>query len=80
VEEGSIWDVVFCMRGNLVRNLGNTCNPELHKGMLEVINSLSFLSILIHVVCSFYFERRCYSFCIFRTFGAEAVVNVYGFN
>jgi TAG lipase / steryl ester hydrolase / phospholipase A2 / LPA acyltransferase len=40
-EEGS--DVVFCMHGNLIRNLGNMCNPELHKGRLEIINSLSFL-------------------------------------
>jgi hypothetical protein len=79
-DEESIRDVVFCMCGNLIRNLGNMCNPELHKGRLEVINSLSFLSILIHDVCSFYFERKCYSFCICRAFGAEAVVNVYGFN
>ncbi|XP_062214224.1 triacylglycerol lipase SDP1-like [Phragmites australis] len=35
-EEGSLQDVVFCMRGDLVRNLGNMCNPELHKGRLEV--------------------------------------------
>ncbi|VAI23927.1 unnamed protein product [Triticum turgidum subsp. durum] len=35
-EEGSLRDVVFCMRGDLVRNLGNMCNPELHKGRLEV--------------------------------------------
>jgi TAG lipase / steryl ester hydrolase / phospholipase A2 / LPA acyltransferase len=79
-EEGSIRDVVFCMRGNLVRNLGNMCNPELHKGRLEVINNSSFLSILIHAIYSFYSERKCYSFCICRTFGAEDVVNVYGFN
>jgi TAG lipase/steryl ester hydrolase/phospholipase A2/LPA acyltransferase len=36
-EEGSLRDVVFCMRGDLVRNLGNMCNPELHKGRLEVL-------------------------------------------
>ncbi|KAL6893842.1 hypothetical protein ACP4OV_007940 [Aristida adscensionis] len=35
-QEGSLRDVVFCMRGDLVRNLGNMCNPELHKGRLEV--------------------------------------------
>ncbi|KAG8061452.1 hypothetical protein GUJ93_ZPchr0003g16560 [Zizania palustris] len=35
-EEGSLRDVVFCMRGDLLRNLGNMCNPELHKGRLEV--------------------------------------------
>lgn len=41
-EEGSLRDVVFCMRGDLVRNLGNMCNPELHKGRLEVIDNRSF--------------------------------------
>lgn len=35
-EEGSLRDVVFCMRGDLVRNLGNMCNPELHNNRLEV--------------------------------------------
>ncbi|CAD6215132.1 unnamed protein product [Miscanthus lutarioriparius] len=35
-EDGSLREVVFCMRGDLVRNLGNMCNPELHKGRLEV--------------------------------------------
>ncbi|KAJ1293043.1 hypothetical protein BS78_01G037700 [Paspalum vaginatum] len=35
-EDGSLRDVVFCMRGDLVRNMGNMCNPELHKGRLEV--------------------------------------------
>ncbi|CAN6322200.1 unnamed protein product [Urochloa humidicola] len=35
-DDGSLRDVVFCMRGDLVRNLGNMCNPELHKGRLEV--------------------------------------------
>jgi hypothetical protein len=35
VEERSIWDVVLYKQGNLVRNLGNMCNPELHKDMLE---------------------------------------------
>ncbi|XP_073008450.1 triacylglycerol lipase SDP1-like isoform X2 [Typha latifolia] len=35
-EEGSLRDVVFCMRGDLMRNLGNMCNPELHKGRLQV--------------------------------------------
>jgi hypothetical protein len=57
-EGASLRDVVFCMRGDLVRNLGDMCNPELHKGRLEVIDksiSLSFLSILIPAICSFYF-------------------------
>ncbi|CAI8613890.1 unnamed protein product [Vicia faba] len=34
--EGSIRDIMFCMRADLVRNLGNMCNPELHKGRLQV--------------------------------------------
>lgn len=35
-EEGSLRDIIFCMRADLVRNLGNMCNPELHKGKLQV--------------------------------------------
>ncbi|CAH2063876.1 unnamed protein product [Thlaspi arvense] len=34
--EGSLRDIIFCMRADLVRNLGNMCNPELHKGRLQV--------------------------------------------
>lgn len=35
-EEGSLRDIVFGMRADLVRNLGNMCNPDLHKGRLQV--------------------------------------------
>ncbi|KAK7278941.1 hypothetical protein RJT34_23982 [Clitoria ternatea] len=35
-QEGSIRDITFVMRADLVRNLGNMCNPELHKGRLHV--------------------------------------------
>ncbi|KAJ3669230.1 hypothetical protein LUZ60_011180 [Juncus effusus] len=35
-ETGSLRDIVFCMRADLLRNLGNMCNPELHKGRLQV--------------------------------------------
>ncbi|KAK4796187.1 hypothetical protein SAY86_028513 [Trapa natans] len=35
-EEGSLRDIIFCMRADLIRNLGNMCNPELHKGRLHV--------------------------------------------
>ncbi|XP_010273284.1 PREDICTED: triacylglycerol lipase SDP1-like [Nelumbo nucifera] len=35
-QEGSLRDIIFCMRADLVRNLGNMCNPELHKGRLQV--------------------------------------------
>ncbi|KAF4385212.1 hypothetical protein G4B88_026495 [Cannabis sativa] len=35
-QEGSRRDIIFCMRADLVRNLGNMCNPELHKGRLQI--------------------------------------------
>ncbi|KAL5546465.1 hypothetical protein UlMin_006152 [Ulmus minor] len=35
-QEGSLRDITFFMRADLVRNLGNMCNPELHKGRLQV--------------------------------------------
>ncbi|CAL5356542.1 unnamed protein product [Camellia sinensis] len=35
-QDGSLRDIIFCMRADLVRNLGNMCNPELHKGRLQV--------------------------------------------
>ncbi|XP_068660561.1 triacylglycerol lipase SDP1-like isoform X2 [Aristolochia californica] len=35
-QEGSLRDIIFCMRADLVRNLGNMCNPMLHKGRLQV--------------------------------------------
>ncbi|KAJ4970558.1 hypothetical protein NE237_003657 [Protea cynaroides] len=33
---GSLKDIIFYMRADLIRNLGNMCNPELHKGRLHV--------------------------------------------
>jgi TAG lipase / steryl ester hydrolase / phospholipase A2 / LPA acyltransferase len=39
-QEGSLRDIVFCMRADLLRNLDNMCNPELHKGRLQVRNAL----------------------------------------
>ncbi|WJX11081.1 mitogen-activated protein kinase tyrosine protein phosphatase sdp1 [Trifolium repens] len=35
-QEGCLRDIIFCMRADLVRNLGNMCNPQLHKGRLHV--------------------------------------------
>ncbi|KFK34934.1 hypothetical protein AALP_AA5G213100 [Arabis alpina] len=35
-QDGCLRDIIFCMRADLVRNLGNMCNPELHKGRLQV--------------------------------------------
>ncbi|KAJ9548170.1 hypothetical protein OSB04_020713 [Centaurea solstitialis] len=35
-QEGCLRDIIFYMRADLVRNLGNMCNPELHKGRHQV--------------------------------------------
>ncbi|GFY96164.1 patatin-like phospholipase family protein [Actinidia rufa] len=35
-QDRSLREIIFCMRADLVRNLGNMCNPELHKGRLQV--------------------------------------------
>ncbi|XP_039146468.1 LOW QUALITY PROTEIN: triacylglycerol lipase SDP1-like [Dioscorea cayenensis subsp. rotundata] len=35
-EQGSLRDIVFYMRADLLRNLGNMCNPQLHKGRPQV--------------------------------------------
>ncbi|XVE95841.1 hypothetical protein REPUB_Repub02eG0168800 [Reevesia pubescens] len=35
-QDGSLRDIIFCMRADLIRNLGNMCNPELHKGRLHM--------------------------------------------
>ncbi|KAL2629364.1 hypothetical protein R1flu_014050 [Riccia fluitans] len=34
--QGGVEDILFYQRADLVRNLGNMCNPELHKGRLTV--------------------------------------------
>ena len=34
--EGGVEEIAFAVRTDLVRNLGNMCNPELHKGRLQV--------------------------------------------
>ena len=36
-QEGSLRDIVFCMRADLLRNLWHMCNPELHKGRLQIL-------------------------------------------
>ena len=33
---GGVEEIVFALRADLLRNLGNICNPELHKGRLQV--------------------------------------------
>lgn len=33
--EGGVDEIAFALRTDLVRNLGNMCNPELHKGRLQ---------------------------------------------
>ncbi|KAL1201495.1 Triacylglycerol lipase SDP1 [Cardamine amara subsp. amara] len=42
-QEGSLRDIMFCMRADLVRNLGNMCNSELHKEELSLEEKLSFM-------------------------------------
>ncbi|XP_054781376.1 triacylglycerol lipase SDP1-like [Prosopis cineraria] len=53
--EGSLRDIIFCMRADLVRNLGNMCNSELHKGRLQVpklINEyIDEVSTQLRMVC-----------------------------
>ncbi|KAJ7566254.1 hypothetical protein O6H91_02G094700 [Diphasiastrum complanatum] len=33
--KGGVEDILFCIRADLVRSLGNMCNPELHKERLQ---------------------------------------------
>ncbi|CAI7927694.1 unnamed protein product, partial [Closterium sp. NIES-54] len=33
--EGGVEGIVFAMRSDLLRNLGNMCNPQLHQGRLQ---------------------------------------------
>ncbi|KAH9290760.1 hypothetical protein KI387_034877, partial [Taxus chinensis] len=35
-QKGGLQDIIFYLRADLVRNLGNMSNPELHKGRLQV--------------------------------------------
>ncbi|RWW52284.1 hypothetical protein BHE74_00041344 [Ensete ventricosum] len=35
-QQGSPQDIIFGMRSDLTRNVGNMCNPELHRGRLQV--------------------------------------------
>ena len=58
-EEGSLRDVVFCMRGDLVRNLGNMCNPELHKGRLQVFDMMALLVIFLFLPFKNILHQRC---------------------
>ncbi|CAN8297967.1 unnamed protein product [Cochlearia groenlandica] len=55
-QEGSLRDIMFCMRADLVRNLGNMCNPELHKGRLQVPRHIKDyideVSTQLRMVCS----------------------------
>lgn len=41
-EDGSMREIVFSMRADLLRNLGNMCNPNLHKGRLQVSKTFFF--------------------------------------
>lgn len=60
-EEGSLRDIVFCMRADLLRNLGNMCNPQLHKGRLQVPKLIKEyideVSTQLKMVCDFESEE-----------------------
>lgn len=45
-QQGSLRDIIFCMRADLLRNLGNMCNPRLHKGRLQVSKISPFTSLI----------------------------------
>ncbi|PKU86061.1 triacylglycerol lipase SDP1-like [Dendrobium catenatum] len=66
-KEGSLRDIVFCMRADLMRNLGNMCNPQLHQGRLQVPklikDYIDEVSTQLKMVCNsesdeFPFEER----------------------
>ncbi|KAK1319315.1 Triacylglycerol lipase SDP1 [Acorus calamus] len=54
-EDGSLRDIVFYMRADLLRNLGNMCNPELHKGRLQtpklITEYIDEVSTHLRMVC-----------------------------
>uniref|UniRef100_A0A453FKF8 Triacylglycerol lipase N-terminal domain-containing protein n=1 Tax=Aegilops tauschii subsp. strangulata TaxID=200361 RepID=A0A453FKF8_AEGTS len=52
-QEGSLRDIVFCMRADLLRNLGNMCNPELHKLRLQVLRCPSAQNYRCHLIPAF---------------------------
>lgn len=56
-QEGSLRDIIFFMRADLIRNLGNMCNPELHKGRLHVPKRIKEyideVSTQLRMVCDF---------------------------
>ncbi|XP_059668357.1 triacylglycerol lipase SDP1 [Cornus florida] len=56
-QEGSLRDIIFFMRADLIRNLGNMCHPELHKGRLQVPRLIKEyideVSTQLRMVCDF---------------------------
>ncbi|KAJ9695459.1 hypothetical protein PVL29_010770 [Vitis rotundifolia] len=56
-QEGSLRDIIFFMRADLIRNLGNMCNPELHKGRLHmpklIKEYIDEVSTQLRMVCDF---------------------------
>ena len=69
--EGGVEDILFCIRADLVRNLGNMCNPDLHKGRLqtprliqEYINEVRYI-----IVCLIFFSlHTSFKFFLFFSF------------
>ncbi|XVE61064.1 hypothetical protein DITRI_Ditri06bG0009800 [Diplodiscus trichospermus] len=54
-QDGSLGDIIFWMRADLIRNLGNMCNPELHKGRLQmpklIKEYIDEVSTQLRIVC-----------------------------
>lgn len=58
-------DIICGMRADLIRNVGNMCNPELHRGRLQVSNPISFLLLFPLVV------SRCFNLL-------QSIISCYG--
>ena len=46
MKEGSLRDIIFCMRVDLIRNLGNVCNLTLHNKAFPFLQRQLFLTIV----------------------------------
>ncbi|ONM21451.1 Triacylglycerol lipase SDP1 [Zea mays] len=76
-EDGSLRDVVFCMHGDLVRNLGNMCNPELHKvAILDATFVVWIFISLAKTIGKLQARRLMAKLDIYRKFAIALIVYV----
>eukprot|EP00898_Chlorokybus_atmophyticus_P007615 jgi/Chlat1/7855/Chrsp66S07289 len=58
-EEGNIGEMVFCLRADLLRNLGGLCNPQLHKSRLTTPHTIQEyiheVTLQLKYVCNYDF-------------------------